>query len=43
MDILFGIGSIGIILAIFGVIAAVVGEDTRDGFRDDPRLSRRYR
>jgi hypothetical protein len=46
MDTLFAILSVGILLAIFGVIAAIVGEDTRDGFGDDravfPRFAGRH-
>ena len=34
MDTLLSLASFGIILAVFGVIAAIVGEDTRDGFAD---------
>ena len=47
MDTLITLASIGIILAVFGVIAAILGEDTRDGFadgfRDDPFVSLRCR
>ena len=43
MDTLFAILSVGILLAIFGVIAAIVGEDTRDGFGDDRAVFPRYR
>jgi len=47
MDAFITVASIGILLAIFGIIAAIVGEDTRegfaDGFRDDPFISLRSR
>ena len=43
MDTLFVIFSIVALLGLFGVIAAIVGEDTRDGFRDDPYRLPRYR
>jgi hypothetical protein len=47
MDTLVTLASFGAILAIFGVIAAILGEDTRDGFadnfRDDPFVSIRLR
>ena len=47
MDTLITLASVGIILAVFGVIAAILGEDTRDGFadgfRDDPFVSLRSR
>jgi hypothetical protein len=47
MDTLIAFASFGIILAVFGVIAAILGEDTRDGFadgfRDDPFVSLRCR
>lgn len=47
MDTLITLASVGIILAVFGVIAAILGEDTRDGFadgfRDDPFVSLRCR
>ena len=47
MDTLITLASIGIILVVFGVIAAILGEDTRDGFadgfRDDPFVSLRCR
>ena len=47
MDAVITFASIGILLAIFGVIAAILGEDTRegfaDGFRDDPFVSLRSR
>lgn len=34
MDALFALLSIAALFAIFGTIAAIVGEDTRDGFGD---------
>ena len=34
MDTLFAIASFAALFAIFGTIAAIVGEDTRDGFND---------
>jgi D-alanyl-lipoteichoic acid acyltransferase DltB (MBOAT superfamily) len=43
VDTLISILSIAALLGLFGVIAAIIGEDTRDGFRDDPYLLPRYR
>ena len=39
MDALVAIASVAAILTLFGVVAAIVGEDTRDGFREDPHTS----
>ena len=38
MDALFAIATFVALFAIFGTIAAIVGEDTRDGFNDYPSM-----
>lgn len=38
MDSLFAILSFAALFAIFGTIAAIVGEDTRDGFGEHPSV-----
>ena len=43
MDALFSFASVLAVLAIFGIVAALVGEDTRDDFGEDIGLSVRFR
>lgn len=43
MDALLSFASIVALLAIFGIVAAIVGEDSREDFGQDLGLSIRFR
>ncbi len=43
MDAILSVLSVAAVLSLFGVIAAVLGADTREGFADDFRSTPRFR